>query len=213
MLSLPPSLSLFLFGSAAIGVDEECEPCVRFYREGLSVSFMKILTDEAVNSWKYNIHYCILNSCGKLLQLCALHMKRDNPYLLELLAVVLDTDNKFNTFNLTRHSDQYTYVTEPVVSNAINSTAATAGGGGGDSLRTSNSIQTGLHLNGSTSGGNAIAPQTTAAAATPPGHWGILDEGKIYAKSPADPHSPRGWLVDLINRYVFQSRIHYLCQL
>lgn len=198
-----------------IGVDEECEPCVRFYREGLSVSFMKILTDEAVNSWKYNIHYCILNSCGKLLQLCALHMKRDNPYLLELLAIVLDTDNKFNTFNLTRHSDQYTYVTEPVVSNAISSTAATVVGndngsstgpgpaagvvsGAGDGLRTSNSIQTGLHLNGSSPSGSVATPPTNANAT--PGHWGILDESKIYAKSPADPHSPRGWLVDLINR-------------
>lgn len=90
------------------GVDHECEPCMQFYREGLSVSFMKILTDEAVNSWKYNIHYCILNSCGKLLQLCALHMKRDNPFLLDLLFVVLDPENKFNTFNVSRHSDQYT---------------------------------------------------------------------------------------------------------
>lgn len=89
------------------GVDHDCEPCMRFYRDGLTTSFMKILTDEAVNSWKYNIHYCILMSCGKLLQLTALHMKRDNPYLLDLLAVVLDPDNKFHTFNASRQPEIY----------------------------------------------------------------------------------------------------------
>lgn len=77
---------------------------MRFYRDGLTVSFMKILTDEAVNSWKYNIHYCILNSCAKFMQLCALHLKRDNTYLLELLSVVLDPENKFNTFNISRQA-------------------------------------------------------------------------------------------------------------
>lgn len=83
---------------------------MRFYREGLTVSFMKILTDEAVNSWKYNIHYCIFNSCVKFMQLCALHFKRDNTYLLELLSVVLDPDNKFNTFNLSRQAANSTFV-------------------------------------------------------------------------------------------------------
>lgn len=90
--------------SFGLGVDEDCESCMRFYRDGLTVSFMKILTDEAVNSWKYNIHYCIFNSCAKFMQLCALHLKRDNSYLLELLSVVLDPDNKFNTFNISRQA-------------------------------------------------------------------------------------------------------------
>lgn len=104
-----------LLFSPIAGVDEECEPCMRFYREGLTISFMKILTDEAVNSWKYNIHFCILNSCGKFMQLCALHLKRDNHHLLDLLAVVLDPDNKFNTFNMSRQSDQFTICPAPVV--------------------------------------------------------------------------------------------------
>lgn len=93
-----------MFCPCISGVDEECEPCMRFYREGLTVSFMKILTDEAVNSWKFNIHNCIFNSCVKFMQLCALHLKRDNSYLLELLNTVLDPDNKFNTFNISRQS-------------------------------------------------------------------------------------------------------------
>lgn len=143
------------------GCDHDCESCMRFYRESLYISFMKILTDEAVNSWKYNIHFCILNTCGNLLQLCALHMRRDNPYLLELLAIVLDPENKFNTFNASRVSDMYT------------APAADMAAGRGNSV-----------------GGNSVG-----------GHWGVLEDSKVFARSSADPRGPRGWLVDLINRF------------
>ena len=37
------------------GSDKNCEPCQRFYREGLLISFTKIMTDEAVSSWRYDI--------------------------------------------------------------------------------------------------------------------------------------------------------------
>lgn len=30
--------------------------------------------------------------------------------------------------------------------------------------------------------------------------WGTLSDDQIFAKSPPEPHHPRGWLVDLINR-------------
>lgn len=130
------------------GVDYECEPCIRFYREGLTVSFTKILTDEAVISWKINIHNNILMLCGKLLQLCALHMKVDNLCLLELLAIVLDADNKFHTFNAARHSELY-------------------------------SVQ----------------------GAENEGLWGTLLDNQVFAKSPPEPRQPRGWLIDLINRF------------
>lgn len=125
-------------------MDHDCEPCVEFYRNGLTTSFAKILTDEAVNSWKYNIHHCILVSCGKLLNLIAIHMQRDNPYLLDLLAIVFDPDNKFNTFNAVRQPECFA---------------------------ASDSI------------------------------WGVLDSNKMYAKPPPEPKNPRGWLVDLINRF------------
>lgn len=146
------------------GIDHDSESCMRFYRESLYISFMKILTDEAVNSWKYNIHFCILNTCGKLLQLCALHMDRDNPYLLDLLTVVLDPENKFNMFNVSRASDQYVA--------SVSSTPSVSG-----------------------------AVPTSAAAVTVGGNWGILEEHTTYAKSPPEPRSPRGWLVDLLNRF------------
>ena len=38
------------------GIDVHCEPCQRFFREGLTISFTKILTDDAVNGWKQEIH-------------------------------------------------------------------------------------------------------------------------------------------------------------
>lgn len=38
------------------GYDTRSEPCQRFIREGLTTSFTKILTDEAVNGWKFEIH-------------------------------------------------------------------------------------------------------------------------------------------------------------
>ncbi|XP_060649387.1 probable ubiquitin carboxyl-terminal hydrolase FAF isoform X5 [Drosophila nasuta] len=129
---------------AKAGVDHDCEPCVEFYRNGLTTSFAKILTDEAVNSWKFNIHHCILVSCGKLLNLIAIHMQRDNPYLLDLLAIVFDPDNKFNTFNAGRQ------------------------------------------------------PECFAALEC---IWGVLDSNKMFAKPPPEPKNPRGWLVDLINRF------------
>jgi ubiquitin carboxyl-terminal hydrolase 9/24 len=85
-------------------VDHDCEPCIRFYRDELTVSFTKILTDDAVSSWKVNIHNNILMLCGRLLQLCSLHVKNDNFHLLELLAVTLDPENKFHNHNAARVS-------------------------------------------------------------------------------------------------------------
>lgn len=133
------------------GIDSQCEPCQKFYKDELTTSFLKILTDEAVNSWKYNIHYCILISCGKLLHLCALHMKNDNPYLLDLLAIALDPENKFHTHNASRTPELY------------------------KNESTSNRVQ-----------------------ASP---WGELDESQIFACCPPDSRNPKGWLVDLINRF------------
>ena len=38
------------------GLDVKCEACQRFFRDGLTISFTKILTDEAVSGWKFEIH-------------------------------------------------------------------------------------------------------------------------------------------------------------
>ena len=44
------------FSSHVLGSDLRSEACQRFFREGLTISFTKILTDEAVSGWKYEIH-------------------------------------------------------------------------------------------------------------------------------------------------------------
>ena len=44
------------------GLDVKCEACQRFFRDGLTISFTKILTDEAVSGWKFEIHVS-LNYC------------------------------------------------------------------------------------------------------------------------------------------------------
>lgn len=269
-----------MFNLLILGVDEECEPCMRFYREGLTVSFMKILTDEAVNSWKYNIHYCILNSCVKFMQLCALHLKRDNSFLLELLSVVLDPDNKFNTFNISRQSTSASFVglnsnakneNSILLATTVNTTSSTSTittqsistpsgefdelindrqylisenrliiffvtisvsqtQSGSDELSSivsssttptttskvnTSPVNTTVSLNNVNSSkqspvqqrSNELINNTMATSrnqlnnSTMPNAWSILTEDQIYAKSPPDPHHPRGWLVDLINKY------------
>ena len=37
------------------GQDVNSEPCQRFFREGLTTSFVRILTDDAVSTWKPDI--------------------------------------------------------------------------------------------------------------------------------------------------------------
>lgn len=121
-------------------VDTKSEACQRFFREGLTTSFTKILTDDAVSSWKPNIHVCINQNCIRLIELCVLKLPYDWFPLLELLAMVLNPNNKFHTFNASRPSE---------------------------------------------SAGPGVN----------------LSEEDLYARPSTDPRNPRGWLVDLINRF------------
>ncbi|XP_063224287.1 probable ubiquitin carboxyl-terminal hydrolase FAF-X isoform X9 [Bacillus rossius redtenbacheri] len=122
------------------GLDIHSEACQRFFREGLTISFTKILTDDAVNSWKYNIHLCIYQNCERLVDLCVVKLSQDWFPLLDLLAMLFNPNNKFHTFNSARPSET-----------------------------------------------------------VPPGS-NIADED-IFARPPPDSRTPRGWLVDLINRF------------
>ncbi|KAH1013809.1 hypothetical protein HUJ04_002748 [Dendroctonus ponderosae] len=121
-------------------LDMKSEACQRFFRDGLTISFTKILTDEAVSSWKTNIHVCIYQNCLKLIELCVVKLPHDYYPLLDLLAMVLNPNNKFHSFNSTRQSE-------------------TAGPGC------------------------------------------ILTEEELFARPSSDPRNPRGWLVDLINKF------------
>ncbi|XP_014223439.1 probable ubiquitin carboxyl-terminal hydrolase FAF-X isoform X1 [Trichogramma pretiosum] len=121
------------------GVDVQSEACQRFFREGLTISFTKILTDDAVNSWKMNIHSYIHANCLRLIELCVLKLEDDWFPLLDLLAMVFNPYNKFHTFNMSRVSET-----------------------------------------------------------VPPGS--NISDDEIYARS-QDSRNPRGWLVDLINKF------------
>ncbi|XP_030747882.1 probable ubiquitin carboxyl-terminal hydrolase FAF-X isoform X2 [Sitophilus oryzae] len=121
-------------------LDTKSEACQRFFREGLTISFTKILTDDAVSSWKSNIHACIFQNCLKLIELCVAKLLHDWFPLLELLAMVLNPNNKFHSFNSSRQSE---------------------------------------------SAGPSF----------------VLSEEELFARPSPDPRNPRGWLVDLINRF------------
>ncbi|XP_060775080.1 probable ubiquitin carboxyl-terminal hydrolase FAF-X isoform X3 [Neoarius graeffei] len=121
------------------GFDVKCEACQRFFRDGLTISFTKILTDEAVSGWKFEIHRCIINNTHRLVELCVVKLSQDCFPLLELLAMATNPYCKFHIYNGTRPSE---------------------------------SIPAG--------------PQ--------------LADDELFARPP-DPRSPKGWLVDLINKF------------
>lgn len=121
------------------GLDTKSEACQRFFKEGLTISFTKILTDEAVSGWKFEIHRCIMKNCLRLVELCVVKLQQDWFPLLDLLAMVLNPHNKFHSYNGTRPSDS-----------------------------------------------------------VPPGS--SLSDDEVYAR-PTDTRTPKGWVVDLINRF------------
>uniref|UniRef100_A0A4W5PNF5 ubiquitinyl hydrolase 1 n=1 Tax=Hucho hucho TaxID=62062 RepID=A0A4W5PNF5_9TELE len=120
-------------------LDVKCEACQRFFRDGLTISFTKILTDEAVSGWKFEIHRCIINNTHRLVELCVAKLSQDWFPLLELLAMAFNPHCKFHIYNGTRPSE------------------------------------------------------TVPAGAQ-------LADDELFARPP-DPRSPKGWLVDLINKF------------
>ncbi|KAJ8282529.1 hypothetical protein COCON_G00050480 [Conger conger] len=121
------------------GLDVKCEACQRFFRDGLTISFTKILTDEAVSGWKFEIHRCIINNTHRLVELCVAKLSQDWFPLLELLAMAVNPHCKFHIYNGTRPSE---------------------------------TVPAGVQL----------------------------AEDELFARPP-DPRSPKGWLVDLINKF------------
>ncbi|XP_066519025.1 ubiquitin carboxyl-terminal hydrolase 9X-like isoform X1 [Hoplias malabaricus] len=121
------------------GLDVKCEACQRFFRDGLTISFTKILTDEAVSGWKFEIHRCIISNTHRLVELCVVKLSQDWFPLLELLAMATNPHCKFHIYNGTRPSE---------------------------------SVPAGAQL----------------------------ADDELFARPP-DPRSPKGWLVDLINKF------------
>lgn len=59
-------MSLWMVSLSFAGLDVKCEACQRFFRDGLTISFTKILTDEAVSGWKFEIHVSLFISMPHL---------------------------------------------------------------------------------------------------------------------------------------------------
>ena len=80
------------------GLDTRSEACQRFFQEGLTKSFTKILTTDGrdgVSSWKFEIHRCIMRNCEKLVELCVSKLSQDCFPLLELLAKLPEVSRQF----------------------------------------------------------------------------------------------------------------------
>jgi len=92
---------------ATRGLDSKVEPCQRFVRDGLTISFTKILTDDAVSSWKPEIHKCILKNSEKLVDLLVIKLDQDNVPLLDLMGILFNPANKFHTYNSGRQPETY----------------------------------------------------------------------------------------------------------
>lgn len=76
------------------GLDVDNEGCQKFFRDAMVLSFTRILTDDAVNSWKVNIQQCIMNNCMKLVELIVLKLDDDNFPFVEMLGMLFNPLNK-----------------------------------------------------------------------------------------------------------------------
>ncbi|XP_065055791.1 probable ubiquitin carboxyl-terminal hydrolase FAF-X isoform X1 [Rhopilema esculentum] len=84
------------------GLDTKSESCQRFIKDGMTISFNKIFLDDAVSTWKFEIHKYIMRNAEKLIELCVVKLSQDWFPLLDLLAVVLDPKSRFHQYNASR---------------------------------------------------------------------------------------------------------------
>ena len=64
------------------------------------------MTDEAVSSWRFDIHKCILKNCERVVSLVCTKVTEDWGPLLELLALVFNPSNKFHVYNSSRTTEE-----------------------------------------------------------------------------------------------------------
>ncbi|XP_057300867.1 probable ubiquitin carboxyl-terminal hydrolase FAF-X [Hydractinia symbiolongicarpus] len=138
-----PKAELELLMDASIklakkGLDTQSEACQRFIKEGMTISYNKILLDDAVSTWKFEIHKYILRNTEKLLELCVVKLEQDWFPLLDLLAIALNPSSRFHLYNAGR------------------------------------------------------TPESSPTTG--------MEERPVFAR-PSDPRQPKGWVVDLVNRF------------
>ncbi|XP_066928951.1 ubiquitin carboxyl-terminal hydrolase 9X-like [Clytia hemisphaerica] len=87
------------------GLDVKSENCQRFIKEGMTISFNKILLDDAVSTWKFEIHKYILKNTEKLIDLCVVKFDQDWFPLLDLLAIAVNPNSRFHVYNASRNCE------------------------------------------------------------------------------------------------------------
>ncbi|CAF1148229.1 unnamed protein product [Rotaria sordida] len=83
-------------------IDTKCEPCQRFIRDSLVISFTKILCDDAVQSWKHDIYVAIYKNAMKFIQLCVLKIDDDCFPLLDILSFLMNPIGRYHQANNNR---------------------------------------------------------------------------------------------------------------
>ncbi|CAF3243283.1 unnamed protein product [Rotaria sp. Silwood2] len=83
-------------------IDTKCEPCQRFIRDSIVISFTKIFCDDAVQSWKYDIYVAIYKNAMKFIELCVLKIDDDCFPLLDILSFIMNPLARYHQANNNR---------------------------------------------------------------------------------------------------------------
>nr|CAH8876530.1 unnamed protein product [Trichobilharzia regenti] len=98
---LPESqLEIVLMASinmAKNGEDVFSEDCLRFYSNGLIISFQKIFQDDAVSRWDSHILHFIYANALLAIELCSLKAESDCTPILEVESILFDPNSRFHT--------------------------------------------------------------------------------------------------------------------
>lgn len=84
--------------------DDENEACQKFYQESMTNSFLKVLTDNAVQQWSPETMDHIFGNTVTLVKLMALKVHSENIAFLKLMAIVFNPSSKFHHYNASRPS-------------------------------------------------------------------------------------------------------------
>ncbi|CAF1165958.1 unnamed protein product [Adineta steineri] len=85
-------------------IDTKSEPCQRFIRDSLVISFTKTFCDEAVQSWKFDILHAIYKNAMICIHLCVLKLDDDCFPLLEVLSFMMNPQGRYHQSNYNRAS-------------------------------------------------------------------------------------------------------------
>lgn len=86
-------------------MDENHELCQQFYKDGLTTSFTKLMTDQAVTGWRSDIYKCINTNVELLIKLSVVKIMDECIEIMDLLSLVLNPMCKFHVASASRESE------------------------------------------------------------------------------------------------------------